>query len=76
MDDRDERPGVKFKDADLMGIPFQIIVGPKGLAEGNVEFKARRGGAKDWVALTEACKFVQSKIKSEMDAASPERLGI
>lgn len=76
LDDRDERPGVKFKDADLMGIPFQIIVGPKGLAEGNVEFKARREGAKDWVALTEACKFVQSKIKSEMDAASPERLGI
>lgn len=41
MDDRNERPGVKFKDADLIGIPFQIIIGKKALKEGLVEFKLR-----------------------------------
>ncbi|MBV9078820.1 MAG: proline--tRNA ligase, partial [Methylobacteriaceae bacterium] len=40
-DDRDERPGAKFATADLVGIPWQLIVGPKGLAEGNVELKRR-----------------------------------
>ncbi len=44
IDDRDERPGVKFKDADLIGIPVRITVGEKGLAEGKVEIKARRPG--------------------------------
>lgn len=42
MDDRDERPGIKFKDADLIGIPYQIVVGKKGLKDGVVEFKCRR----------------------------------
>jgi len=40
-DDRDERPGVKFKDADLIGIPLRVTIGSKGLAGGNVELKAR-----------------------------------
>src|SRR5262249_43245143 len=40
-DDRDERAGVKFKDADLIGIPFRIAVGKKGVAEGVVELKRR-----------------------------------
>ncbi len=42
MDDRDERPGIKFKDADLIGIPFQVIIGKKTLADGLVEIKSRR----------------------------------
>src|SRR5262249_14404423 len=42
FDDRDERAGVKFKDADLIGIPYRIAVGKKGLAEGVVELKLRR----------------------------------
>jgi len=41
IDDRDERPGVKFKDADLVGIPVRITIGDKALAEGAVEFKVR-----------------------------------
>jgi len=41
IDDRDERPGVKFKDADLIGIPIRLTVGDKALAEGCVEFKKR-----------------------------------
>ena len=46
MDDREERPGVKFKDADLLGIPAQLVVGGKGLARGIVECKDRRTGEK------------------------------
>ncbi len=45
-DERDERPGVKFKDADLIGLPAQIVVGGKGLAQGIVEVKNRRTGEK------------------------------
>jgi prolyl-tRNA synthetase len=40
-DDRDERPGVKFKDADLLGMPIRVTVGAKALANGNVEMKPR-----------------------------------
>jgi prolyl-tRNA synthetase len=46
LDDRDERAGVKFKDADLIGIPLRIALGKKGLAEGKAEWKARDAGAK------------------------------
>jgi prolyl-tRNA synthetase len=46
MDDRDERAGVKFKDADLIGIPYQIVIGEKNLKEGIVEIKERRSGEK------------------------------
>ena len=53
-DDRDERPGAKFAAMDLIGLPKQIIVGPKGLAEGKVELKDRRTGARDSVTPDEA----------------------
>ena len=43
--DLDERPGSKFATADLIGIPWQILVGPRGLAEGKVEVKRRADGA-------------------------------
>jgi prolyl-tRNA synthetase len=46
IDDRDERPGVKFKDADLVGIPLRLTVGDKALESGGVEFKARRDASK------------------------------
>jgi len=46
LDDRDERPGSKFKDADLMGFPLQLVVGGKGLSRGIVEAKDRRTGVK------------------------------
>ncbi|MEG0797583.1 MAG: proline--tRNA ligase [Acidaminococcaceae bacterium] len=44
IDDRNERPGVKFKDADLIGYPLRIVVGPKTLAEGMIEAKIRKTG--------------------------------
>jgi prolyl-tRNA synthetase len=53
FDDRDERPGVKFKDADLIGIPIRIALGEKSLAKGEVEIK-RRGGEVTFVKIEEA----------------------
>ena len=44
IDDRDCAPGVKFADADLIGMPLRVIVSPRGLAEGNVEIKIRKTG--------------------------------
>ena len=49
-DDRDERPGGKFATADLIGLPWQVIVGPKGLAEGKVELKRRATGERETLA--------------------------
>ncbi len=53
-DDTDERPGAKFAKLDLIGLPYQVIVGPKGLAGGTVEVKARRGGAREQLSVDEA----------------------
>ena len=53
-DDRDERPGAKFATMDLIGVPHQIIVGPKSLGEGKVEIKERRTGARELVSLEAA----------------------
>lgn len=53
LDDRDERAGVKFKDADLIGLPYRIVVGREA-AEGRVEFKARADADKQAVTATEA----------------------
>jgi prolyl-tRNA synthetase len=53
VDDRDERPGVKFKDADLIGCPMQLIFGAKGLGRGVVEVKDRRTGEKNELPIAE-----------------------
>ncbi|MCX5691042.1 MAG: His/Gly/Thr/Pro-type tRNA ligase C-terminal domain-containing protein, partial [Planctomycetota bacterium] len=54
IDDRDERPGVKFKDADLIGIPLRITIGDKALEQGGVEYKARRDAGKGEVVALDA----------------------
>ncbi len=51
LDDRDARPGVKFADAELIGVPFRITVGPKALADGEVELTARADGESDRIAV-------------------------
>jgi prolyl-tRNA synthetase len=53
-DDREERAGVKFADADLMGHPWQVIVGPRGAAAGRVELKARMTGERAEVSPEDA----------------------
>ena len=62
LDDRDERPGVKFKDADLIGIPWRITIGKK-LAQGIVEVVERRGKVMSEIALAEVAPWIQSKLK-------------
>ena len=57
-DDRDQSPGVKFADADLVGVPTQLVLGAKGLARGVVERKDRRSGERDEVALGEVVAVV------------------
>jgi prolyl-tRNA synthetase len=58
IDDRDERPGVKFKDAELTGIPFRITVGSRDLADGLVEVTSRATGEKERVAVDQAVEHV------------------
>jgi prolyl-tRNA synthetase len=62
LDDRDERPGVKFKDADLIGIPLRIVVGNKNLAEGKVELKNRKSGEVLLLTIDEAVTKVRSMV--------------
>ncbi|MEC9206747.1 MAG: His/Gly/Thr/Pro-type tRNA ligase C-terminal domain-containing protein, partial [Pseudomonadota bacterium] len=46
-EDRDERPGTKFADMDLIGVPWQIVVGPRGVKNGVVELKSRASGKRE-----------------------------
>src|SRR5262247_3182537 len=55
-DDLDQRPGAKFATADLIGIPWQILVGPKGLAEGKVEVKKRADGSRELMSEADASR--------------------
>jgi len=65
LDDRDLRPGVKFKDSDLLGIPFKVVIGKKGLKEGKAEFKRRAGGQTEMLDLKEAAALVAKMAKEE-----------
>jgi len=70
FDDRDERPGVKFKDADLIGLPYRIAVGKKGVAEGMGELKARRSPEVVKVKIEEIVRTVSEKIVAERAGSS------
>ncbi len=72
-DDRDERPGVKFKDADLIGLPIRIAVGKKGLAEGKVEWKLRTEAAASMLPLGEAVEKVLATIRELTPKATEPR---
>jgi prolyl-tRNA synthetase len=65
LDDRDERPGVKFKDAELVGIPHRVTVGPKGLADGKVEYKRRRDGSGEDIPTEKAAEAVAEFVLEE-----------
>ena len=68
MDDRDERPGVKFKDADLIGIPLRLTVGAKGLEKDCVELRWRRDGKTDEIPLGDAAQTIHSIITQSLQA--------
>jgi prolyl-tRNA synthetase len=61
-DDTDERPGAKFATADLIGIPYQLVVGPRGLSAGKVEIKVRAGGARREMSPDAAVKYLVQGI--------------
>jgi prolyl-tRNA synthetase len=65
LDDRDERPGVKFTDSELIGIPWRLTVGPKGLASGKVELARRKDGRKRDLDLDKAAEAVIETILEE-----------
>ncbi|MEC9260254.1 MAG: His/Gly/Thr/Pro-type tRNA ligase C-terminal domain-containing protein, partial [Pseudomonadota bacterium] len=58
FDDRKERPGVMFKDMELVGIPHSIVIGERNLDEQLVEYKNRRSGEKSLLQLTEVTAFI------------------
>jgi prolyl-tRNA synthetase len=64
LDDRDERAGVKFKDADLIGIPIRIALGKKGLAEGKAEWKLRTGKEVQMVPLAEVVAKAAEAVRA------------
>jgi prolyl-tRNA synthetase len=69
FDDRDERPGVKFKDADLIGIPFRFTVGPKLLKEKKVEFYTRATKKMLPIAIEEAEQTLRRALQAAMPSA-------
>ncbi len=71
FDDRAARPGVKFNDADLIGIPFRVVIGGKGLKDGVVEFKGRTAENPEKVPVDNAVQYVVDQVaaaKAELSA--------
>jgi prolyl-tRNA synthetase len=65
-DDRDERPGSKFKDADLIGIPFRVTVGKTFENDGEIEVRTRRDGQTETVGFAAAAEVIAGMIKTEL----------
>ena len=65
LDDRDARAGVKFADAELIGVPYRITVGPKALAEGEVEWTSRATGETERIAIDGAVDQVAATVVAE-----------
>jgi prolyl-tRNA synthetase len=63
LDDRDERPGSKFKDADLIGIPLRVTVGARGLKDGALELQERKGGERTMLPVAEAAALLAERVR-------------
>ncbi len=72
LDDRDERPGSKFKDADLLGIPLRVNVGARGLKEQSFEFQERRSGERIMLPVEGAASKVAEKIRTALASGQEE----
>lgn len=68
LDDRDERPGVKFKDADLIGFPWRVTVGPKALAQESVEVRRRSTGETELVKLGEVVERLRAAVEQARES--------
>jgi len=68
LDDREERGGVKFNDADLIGTPFHVIVGDKGLAQNTIEIKDRKTGEKSHIPLEQVCEWITDTVNKRLES--------
>jgi len=68
LDDRDERPGVKFKDADLVGIPLRVTIGAKGLDKGCLELRLRRDGKTEEVPVADGATKIRAIVNQALQA--------
>jgi prolyl-tRNA synthetase len=66
FDDRDERPGIKFKDGDLLGIPYRVVLGPKTLAKAAAEVRSRRSRAMEIIPLQSLLDELCRRVRAEM----------
>jgi prolyl-tRNA synthetase len=71
LDDRDARPGVKFKDSDLLGIPMRVVVGERGLKAGQVELKLRTESQASLVAVGQIVATVAAQVRAMKEALQP-----
>jgi len=68
LDDRDERPGSKFKDADLIGIPLRVTVGARGLKEGALEVQERRSGERTMLPVDDAARLLAERVRKSLES--------
>jgi prolyl-tRNA synthetase len=68
LDDRDERPGVKFKDADLVGIPLRVTIGAKSLERGCIELRWRHDGKTDEIPVADSAKSLHAILTQALQA--------
>lgn len=68
LDDREERPGVKFADSELIGIPYRVTVGPKGVEQDKAELTIRRGMEKDEMSFDEVADWLIERVVAEREA--------
>ena len=66
LDDRDERPGAKFKDADLIGVPLRVTIGEKGLKDNIVELRDRKSGQVDRVPVGDAAAECRRRVEDAL----------
>jgi prolyl-tRNA synthetase len=69
LDHRDERPGVMFADMELIGVPHRVVIGDRGLKDGQIEYKGRRDAEARSIPLTEA----ETSLKSMVCGDSSQR---
>jgi prolyl-tRNA synthetase len=68
LDDRDARPGVKFADSELMGIPHRIVIGDRGLAAGNLEYRHRRETESTEISTEDPVGYIRHKLNSWLNS--------
>jgi prolyl-tRNA synthetase len=72
LDDRDERPGSKFKDAELLGIPLRVTVGARGLKENCFELQVRQTGEKSLLPVDGAAANIAAQVRAALEASRVE----